>query len=80
MRSFQRRRLPQSSPFPLPPSWHAVSTLEVRWFFPWALLSMMFSQPLSIFAGLPPDVRSEEVSKFFDGYGRIVDCRVMTGL
>ncbi|KAI0647368.1 hypothetical protein C8Q79DRAFT_907644, partial [Trametes meyenii] len=28
---------------------------------------------------LPPDVRSEEVSKFFDGYGRIVDCRVMTG-
>ncbi|KAH9857206.1 hypothetical protein C2E23DRAFT_881668 [Lenzites betulinus] len=28
---------------------------------------------------LPPDVRSEEVQKFFDGYGRIVDCRVMTG-
>ncbi|TCD68445.1 hypothetical protein EIP91_010731 [Steccherinum ochraceum] len=28
---------------------------------------------------LPPDARSEEVSKFFDGYGRIVDCRVMTG-
>ena len=29
--------------------------------------------------GLPPDARSEEVNKFFDGYGRIVDCRVMTG-
>lgn len=28
---------------------------------------------------LPPDARSEDVQKFFDGYGRIVDCRVMTG-
>ncbi|KAI6109641.1 hypothetical protein F5141DRAFT_1188598 [Pisolithus sp. B1] len=28
---------------------------------------------------LPPDSRAEDVSKFFDGYGRIVDCRVMTG-
>ncbi|KAI0273468.1 hypothetical protein BC834DRAFT_921535 [Gloeopeniophorella convolvens] len=28
---------------------------------------------------LPPDTRSEEISKFFDGYGKIVDCRVMTG-
>ncbi|OBZ69258.1 Pre-mRNA-splicing factor srp2 [Grifola frondosa] len=28
---------------------------------------------------LPPDARAEDVSKFFDGYGRIVDCRVMTG-
>ncbi|PBK93055.1 RNA-binding domain-containing protein [Armillaria gallica] len=28
---------------------------------------------------LPPDVRSDDVSKFFDTYGRIVDCRVMTG-
>ncbi|KIK58194.1 hypothetical protein GYMLUDRAFT_171325 [Collybiopsis luxurians FD-317 M1] len=28
---------------------------------------------------LPSDARSEDVSKFFDGYGRIVDCRVMTG-
>ena len=30
-------------------------------------------------AGLPPDARSEDVAKFFDGYGRIIDCRVMTG-
>ncbi|KAI0636668.1 hypothetical protein C8Q77DRAFT_1093968 [Trametes polyzona] len=30
-------------------------------------------------SGLPPDARAEDVSKFFDGYGRIVDCRVMTG-
>ncbi|KAI6028567.1 hypothetical protein F5J12DRAFT_806243 [Pisolithus orientalis] len=28
---------------------------------------------------LPPDTRAEDVAKFFDGYGRIVDCRVMTG-
>ncbi|KAF5387569.1 hypothetical protein D9757_006520 [Collybiopsis confluens] len=28
---------------------------------------------------LPTDARSEDVSKFFEGYGRIVDCRVMTG-
>ena len=30
-------------------------------------------------SGLPHDVRQEEVTKFFDGYGRIIDCRVMTG-
>lgn len=34
---------------------------------------------LTVFTGLPPDTRSEDVSKFFDGYGRIVDVRVMTG-
>ncbi|THH19477.1 hypothetical protein EW146_g1700 [Bondarzewia mesenterica] len=28
---------------------------------------------------LPPDTRTDDVSKFFDGYGKIVDCRVMTG-
>ncbi|KAJ7217129.1 hypothetical protein GGX14DRAFT_602148 [Mycena pura] len=28
---------------------------------------------------LGPDVRSEDVSKLFEGYGGIVDCRVMTG-
>ncbi|KAI0317465.1 hypothetical protein OF83DRAFT_1121268 [Amylostereum chailletii] len=28
---------------------------------------------------LPPDSRTEDVQKFFDGYGKIVDCRVMTG-
>ncbi|KZT26643.1 RNA-binding domain-containing protein [Neolentinus lepideus HHB14362 ss-1] len=28
---------------------------------------------------LPADARTDDVSKFFDGYGRIVDCRVMTG-
>ncbi|KAF9261398.1 hypothetical protein L218DRAFT_1078620 [Marasmius fiardii PR-910] len=28
---------------------------------------------------LPTDVRSDEVSKFFEPAGRIVDCRVMTG-
>ncbi|KAJ3571056.1 hypothetical protein NP233_g3994 [Leucocoprinus birnbaumii] len=28
---------------------------------------------------LPPDARSEDVHKFFDGFGHVVDCRVMTG-
>ncbi|KAF9652923.1 hypothetical protein BDM02DRAFT_3183260 [Thelephora ganbajun] len=28
---------------------------------------------------LPVDARSDDVAKFFDGYGRIVDVRVMTG-
>jgi len=28
---------------------------------------------------LPPDSRTEDVHKYFDGFGRIVDCRVMTG-
>jgi hypothetical protein len=33
----------------------------------------------SLPTGLPQDARSEDVAKFFDGYGRIVDVRVMTG-
>ncbi|KAJ7572052.1 hypothetical protein C8J56DRAFT_967927 [Mycena floridula] len=28
---------------------------------------------------LPADTRPEDVSTFFEGYGRIIDCRVMTG-
>ncbi|EPQ57913.1 hypothetical protein GLOTRDRAFT_109943 [Gloeophyllum trabeum ATCC 11539] len=28
---------------------------------------------------LPADARTDDVSKMFEGYGRIVDCRVMTG-
>ncbi|KAF8623559.1 hypothetical protein AX15_006329 [Amanita polypyramis BW_CC] len=28
---------------------------------------------------LPADTRSDDVLKFFEGYGRIIDCRVMTG-
>jgi arginine/serine-rich splicing factor 4/5/6 len=28
---------------------------------------------------LPPDTRTEDVNDLFKGYGRIVDCRVMTG-
>lgn len=35
--------------------------------------------PFSLSPGLPADTRSEDVNKFFEGYGRIVDCRVMTG-
>jgi RNA recognition motif len=38
-----------------------------------------YAQSLTCCLGLPHDVRQEEVTKFFDGYGRIVDCRVMTG-
>ncbi len=33
-----------------------------------------------VFAELPHDTRSDDVTKVFDGYGRIIDCRVMTGL
>ena len=28
---------------------------------------------------LSPEARSEDIQKLFDGYGRVVDCRVMTG-
>lgn len=28
---------------------------------------------------LPPEARSEDIQKLFDGYGRVVDCRVMNG-
>jgi len=38
-----------------------------------------FAADLSRNPGLPPDARSDDVAKFFDGFGRIVDCRVMTG-
>lgn len=37
------------------------------WFFYWKTI------------GLPTDVHTEDVQKFFDGLGRIIDCRVMTG-
>ena len=60
----------------LHPPWRVVSTLAVC---PLAL--RLFPLPhVSPLPELPPDARSEDVSKFFDGYGRIVDCRVMTGM
>lgn len=37
------------------------------------------SHPRHTITGLPTDARSEDVQKFFDGFGRIIDCRVMTG-
>ena len=37
------------------------------------------SSDIGYLTGLPADTRSEDVSKLFDGYGRIIDCRVMTG-
>ncbi len=42
-------------------------------------LSQLLLFSSSSLAELPPDTRSEDVSKFFDGYGKIIDCRVMTG-
>lgn len=62
--------------YSLPP-WPDVSTSEVR-SFP-ATLIQLISYSTFFTLGLPPDARAEDVSKFFDGYGRIVDCRVMTG-
>ena len=44
-------------------------------FFAYLIGYLLFNYCL----GLPHDARAEDVSKFFDGYGRIVDCRVMTG-
>ncbi|KIY50757.1 hypothetical protein FISHEDRAFT_38616 [Fistulina hepatica ATCC 64428] len=36
--------------------------------------------PRRLYLGrLPPDTHQEDVEKFFDGFGTIVDCRVMTG-
>jgi hypothetical protein len=42
-------------------------------------VSQLLLSSSSLLAELPPDTRSEDVSKFFDGYGKIIDCRVMTG-
>ena len=42
-------------------------------------VSNTITNQLSPSPGLPADTRSEDVIKFFEGYGRIVDCRVMTG-
>src|SRR5260221_9961966 len=44
-----------------------------------SLSQFPLSSSSSLLAELPPDTRSEDVSKFFDGYGKIIDCRVMTG-
>ena len=71
--------LSQHCPLPtslsLLPPWPAVSILAVCPSLP-SLSSLLTIISTS---ELPPDARSEDVSKFFDGYGRIVDCRVMTG-
>ncbi len=43
------------------------------------LSTLSASNSRHAFTGLPADTRTEDVQKFFDGYGRIIDCRVMTG-
>lgn len=68
--------LPPHSHSHLP--WPVVFILEV------CLLCLAFSSHsqtynLYQYAELPPDARADDVSKLFDGFGRIVDCRVMTG-
>lgn len=65
----------QRSLFHRLPPWHVVSILEVR-FCP------VFRRSGAYWPNrkeLPPDTRSDEVSKLFDGFGRVVDVRVMTG-
>lgn len=53
-----------------------VFTLAVRLY----LIYLKFGPKLiGLVAGLPADTRSEDVNKFFEGYGNIIDCRVMTG-
>ena len=53
--------------------WLDASTLAV------CLPSFYYGPFVHRLSGLPPDARAEDVQKLFDGYGRIVDCRVMTG-
>lgn len=36
--------------------------------------------PCSCNAGLPTDAQQSDVQKLFEGYGPIIECRVMTGL
>jgi hypothetical protein len=50
------------------------STLDVRH----SAFSVAF-HVLKTILGLPPDTQADELKKHFDGYGSIVDCRVMTG-
>lgn len=54
---------------------------DVQTTLPWQSVYVweILNNCLTISLGLAPDTRSEDVSKFFDGYGRIVDVRVMTG-
>ena len=59
-----------------PPPWPDDSTSAVRHCFHFHL--RLF--PNDTWIGLPTDARSDDVAKLFEGYGRIVDCRVMTGL
>lgn len=73
--------------------WNSVEVFPTSLFLslPWLdvyILAVRFSSQsrnepegwLSIWnSGLPTDARSEDVNKFFEGYGRIIDCRVMTG-
>ena len=68
------RSLPRRSFLPSSPCL-AVSTSEVCAFY----VPLTFFPSSLLLAELPPDTRSEDVSKFFDGYGKIIDCRVMTG-
>jgi hypothetical protein len=44
-----------------------------------SLSQLPLSSSSPLLAELPPDTRSDDVSKFFDGHGKIIDCRVMTG-
>lgn len=59
------------------PPWPVVSTLAVRPIL--HLVNSFIAHCLLCCPELPPDARADDVSKFFDGHGRIVDCRVMTG-
>ena len=58
----------------LPPPWPDAFISEVR-----CILFLNVLPPNLYGIGLPTDARSDDVSKFFEGYGRIIDCRVMTG-
>lgn len=44
-----------------------------------SLFTTVYIIDVTYYPGLPTDTRPEDVAKFFEGYGRIIDCRVMTG-
>lgn len=44
-----------------------------------SFISLVFFFLMQSPPGLSADARSEDVSKLFEGYGNIIDCRVMTG-
>ena len=59
------------------PPWQDDFTSEVGAFS--HILALVKPDQLNTLLGLPHDARTDDVSKHFENFGRIVDVRVMTG-